>query len=94
MAIATKRANGVPSSQSLTRGGFYSRFLALPLRKSVSASPSSFLSHRLFDDYHAIVTAACNAWNRLPLRVGMTREYALIDSRAIAVGFTRLSDHC
>ncbi len=24
-----------------------------------------FLSHRLLDDYDAIVTAACNAWNRL-----------------------------
>ncbi len=24
-----------------------------------------FLSHRLLDDYDAIVDAACNAWNRL-----------------------------
>jgi putative transposase len=29
-----------------------------------------FLSHRLLDDYGAIVTAACNAWNRLVAEVG------------------------
>jgi transposase len=29
-----------------------------------------FLSHRLLDDYDAIVTAACNAWNRLLAEAG------------------------
>jgi len=29
-----------------------------------------FLSHRLLDDYDAIVTAACNAWNRLAAEAG------------------------
>src|SRR3990172_6314967 len=29
-----------------------------------------FLSHRLLDDYDAIVTAACNAWNRLVAEAG------------------------
>ena len=29
-----------------------------------------FLSHRLLDDYDAIVDAACNAWNRLCAEVG------------------------
>ena len=29
-----------------------------------------FLSHRLLNDYDAIVTAACNAWNRLLAEAG------------------------
>lgn len=29
-----------------------------------------FLSHRLLDDYDAIVTAACQAWNRLLAETG------------------------
>jgi transposase len=29
-----------------------------------------FLSHRLLDDYDAIVTAACKAWNRLEAEAG------------------------
>lgn len=29
-----------------------------------------FLSHRLLDDYDAVVTAACNAWNRLVAEAG------------------------
>jgi transposase len=29
-----------------------------------------FLSHRLLDDYDAIVTAACDAWNRLVAETG------------------------
>jgi transposase len=29
-----------------------------------------FLSHRLLEDYDAIVTAACNAWNRLVAEIG------------------------
>jgi len=29
-----------------------------------------FLSHRLHDDYDAIVDAACNAWNRLTAEAG------------------------
>lgn len=29
-----------------------------------------FLSHRLLDDCDAIVTAACDAWNRLLAEVG------------------------
>jgi len=29
-----------------------------------------FLSHRLLDDYDAIVTAACKAWNRLLAQAG------------------------
>jgi transposase len=29
-----------------------------------------FLSHRLLDDYDAIVTAACTAWNRLVAEAG------------------------
>jgi transposase len=29
-----------------------------------------FLSHRLLDDYGAIVTAACDAWNRLRAEAG------------------------
>jgi hypothetical protein len=32
-----------------------------------------FLSHRLLDDYDAIVTAACNAWNRLLAEAGRIR---------------------
>jgi transposase len=29
-----------------------------------------FLSHRLLDDYGAVVSAACDAWNRLVAEVG------------------------
>jgi hypothetical protein len=43
----------------------YSRFPGAVTQERRHALPSSFLSHRLFDDYEAIVTAACNAWNRL-----------------------------
>ncbi len=32
-----------------------------------------FLSHRLLDDYDAIVDAACNAWNRLLAEAGRIR---------------------
>ncbi len=32
-----------------------------------------FLSHRLLDDYDAIVDAACNAWNRLLAQAGRIR---------------------
>ena len=32
-----------------------------------------FLSHRLLDDYDAIVTAACDAWNRLLAEAGRIR---------------------
>jgi DDE superfamily endonuclease len=33
-----------------------------------------FLSHRLLDDYDAIVQAACNAWNRLAAEAGRIKS--------------------
>jgi hypothetical protein len=33
-----------------------------------------FLSHRLLNDYDAIVTAACNAWNRLLAEAGRIKS--------------------
>ena len=33
-----------------------------------------FLSHRLLDDYDAIVDAACNAWNRLLAEAGRIKS--------------------
>ena len=33
-----------------------------------------FLSHRLLDDYDAIVDAACNAWNKLAAEAGRIKS--------------------
>ena len=42
-----------------------------------------FLSHRLLDDYDAIVTAACNAWNRLAAEAGPFRSRIYVDTGPI-----------
>ena len=41
-----------------------------------AANHSSFLSHRLLNDYDAIVDAACIAWNRLCAETGRITSLA------------------
>ena len=47
-----------------------------------------FLSHRLLDDYDAIVTAACNAWNRLLAEAGSRTLLLPMDTASQCLGST------
>jgi len=48
--------------------GRLQRFVGQPERVARSERPLPF--HRLLGDYDAIVSAACNAWNRLMAEAG------------------------
>jgi hypothetical protein len=43
---------------------------AQPGRAHLALSEERYLSHRLHDDYEAIVDAACAAWNKLTAEAG------------------------
>lgn len=38
---------------------------AEPLRAGLAISSANYLSNRVFDDYNAIIDAACEAWRNL-----------------------------
>ena len=59
----------MPSSITLVPLRFYSSELN-PVERLWLYLKERFLSHRLPGDYRAIVTAACDAWNRLAAEAG------------------------
>ena len=67
------KALSVPASITLVPLPSYSPELN-PVERVWLYLKERFLSHRLLADYHAIVDAACNAWNSLVAQAGRIKS--------------------
>jgi len=67
------RALGVPANVTLVALPPYSPELN-PVERVWLYLKERFLSHRLHDDYDAIVDAACKAWRRLTAQAGRIKS--------------------
>ena len=67
------RALNVPANVMLAALPAYSPELN-PVERVWLYLKERFLSHRLHDDYEAIVDAACRAWRRLTAEVGRIKS--------------------
>ena len=67
------RALSVPANITLVALPPYSPELN-PVERVWLYLKERFLSHRLHDDYDAIVDAACNAWRRLTTQAGRIKS--------------------